>query len=193
MKSITLISLFIVFSLSCANEVALTYLVKKFLPKINEELKKPIEAKKSLGKAEASAKINFEELTEENVVAILEKSNLIHLTISNLKAEAEAQFKTKVLGKSINATAKGEIKTTIDMKLEIGTKVSDGKSTLAATITYLKTDSDLSLIFGKVELKLFNKITEPLKKVVQEKIIDKFAQKLLQEKIDKSIDELLKS
>ena len=189
MKSLTLISLFILLSLNYGKDIPLTPLVIKFLPKINEELQKPI----SIGKSDASITITFKDLTQDDIAVVLEESSLVHLTVSNLIANVKANFQTKVLGKKISASTKGEIKISVDLKLKIGTKNADGKTIPTATITYFKTDTDLNLIFRDLKVKLFNKVTEPLKKEIEGKILDKIAQNKLQKLIDDNIEELMKN
>ena len=189
MKPLTLISLFILLSLNYGKDIPLTFLVEKFLPKINQELQKPI----SIGGSDTSATITFKDLTQDNIAVVLEESSLVHLTVSNLIANVKATFKKKILGKKMSATAKGEVKISVDLKLKIGTKTENGKTIPTATITDFKTDTDLSLIFGDFKVKLFNKVTEPLKKEIEGKILNKLAQNELQKLIDDNIEELMKN
>ena len=191
MNSITLFSLFLLLSFTFEKEIPLTPFVIKFLPKINELVTTPLEATKSLKQGTATATITFREITQENVAAVLEQSDLVHLTINNFKADAKGNFKTKkILGKIISITLKGEVNTNIDMKFKIGTKIVDGKSVFAATITYLKTDTDLSLNIGNNKVNITGVISESIKTEIEEKILDVFLQKKLQTVIDKAIENL---
>ena len=191
MNSLTLFSLLILLSFTFEKEIPLTPFVIKFLPKINELVTTPLEATKSFKLGTATATITFREITQENVVAILEQSDLVHLTINNFKADAKGNFKTKkIFGKSISVTLKGEVNTNIDLKFKVGTKVVDGKSVFTATITYLKTDTDISLLIAKSKVNITEAISEDIKKEIEEKILDAFLQKKLQKVIDKAIQNL---
>ena len=190
MKSITFLSLLILFSLSFENEIPLTPFVIKFLPKINELVTTPLVATKSFKKTTATASITFRELTQDNIVAILEQSDLVHLTVTNVKADAKAQLKTKILGKTLSITLKGEVDTNIDMRFKVGTKKVDGKSVFTATITEFKTSTDVKLNIGKIKLNLFKLVPKDLKTLLEEKILDKFLQKKLQTVVDAAIEKL---
>ena len=85
---------------------------------------------------------------------------------------------------------KGEVSTNIDLKFKVGTKVVDGKSVFTATITYLKTDTDISLLIAKSKVNITEAISEDIKKEIEEKILDAFLQKKLQKVIDKAIQNL---
>ena len=190
MKSITFLSLLILFSLSFENEIPLTPFVIKFLPKINELVTTPLVATKSFKKTTATASITFRELTQDNIVAILEQSDLVHLTVTNVKADAKAQLKTKILGKTLSITLKGEVDTNIDMRFKVGTKKVDGKSVFTATITEFKTSTDVKLNIGKIKLNLFKLVPKDLKTLLEEKILDRFLQKKLQTVVDAAIEKL---
>ena len=190
MKSITFLSLLILFSLSFENEIPLTPFVIKFLPKINELVTTPLVATKSFKKTTATASITFRELTQDNIVAILEQSDLVHLTVTNVKADAKAQLKTKILKKTLSITLKGEVDTNIDMRFKVGTKKVDGKSVFTATITEFKTSTDVKLNIGKIKLNLFKLVPKDLKTLLEEKILDKFLQKKLQTVVDAAIEKL---
>ena len=190
MKSVTFLSLLILFSLSFENEIPLTPFVIKFLPKINELVTTPLVATKSFKKTTATASITFRELTQDNIVAILEQSDLVHLTVTNVKADAKAQLKTKILGKTLSITLKGEVDTNIDMRFKVGTKKVDGKSVFTATITEFKTSTDVKLNIGKIKLNLFKLVPKDLKTLLEEKILDRFLQKKLQTVVDAAIEKL---
>ena len=190
MKVISLISLFILLSISHAKEVSLTPFVVKFLPQINQELLKPITYSKTIKGVEVSFTINFNNLTKENINATLEQSDLIHLKIIDLKAEGKPKLKAKISRLPMTVTGKVEIKTTIDMKLKIGTKVSDGKKVTTAEISYFKTDTNIVLISGKFKINVFNEAYDDIKKIIEQQIADRFIQKELQKIIDKNIDKI---
>ena len=191
MKIISLISLFILLSISYAKEVSLTPFVVKFLPQINQELLKPITYSKTIKGVEVSFTINFNNLTKENINATLEQSDLIHLKIIDLKAEGKPKLKAKISRLPMTVTGKIEIKTTIDMKLKIGTKVSDGKKVTTAEIEDFKTDTNIVLVSGKFRINVFNEAYDDIKKIIEQQIADRFIQKELQKIVDKSIDKFL--
>ena len=190
MKVISLISLFILLSISYEKEVSLTPFLVKFLPQINQELLKPITYSKTIKGVEVSFTINFNNLTKENINATLEQSDLIHLKIIDLKAEGKPKLKAKISRLPMTVTGKVEIKTTIDMKLKIGTKVSDGKKVTTAEISYFKTDTNIVLVSGKFKINVFNEAYDDIKKIIEQQIADRFIQKELQKIVDKNIDKL---
>ena len=200
MRSITLISLLILLSLSYADEIGLPKVLTDLLPEINKRLTQTLTFSKSYKFAEASASITFKEITKENVLLELLRSSVLlnlkfHLKITNLKADANAKFLGKKFIRFFRPSVKGEIKTNIDIKFEVLINTLNDKITREVNITYFKTDIDLSLIFGKIKIKIFNKhnkLTKPFKRAIEERI-DKFAQSKLQNLIDSKIDYILKN
>ena len=191
MKSITLISLLALLSLSYLTEVSLASFVEKFLAKINEELSKKIEDSNKFGKVETSYTITFDNLSQDNFKAVLEEPNLIHITITDFKAKAEAKMEAKISFVPIKLSADGEVTISVDAKLKIETKEVDGKKVITGTLSDLKTDTNLALNFGKFKYNIFEGAFSSLKKLLEQKIGDRFLQKELQKIIDKSIDKLL--
>ena len=190
MKSITFLPLLILFSLSLEKETPLTFLVVKFLPKINGLVTTPLTFTKSIKKFNVTASIAFREITQNNVFAVLENSDLVHLKIYNFTADLEARIKYKLLGFPIILTGKGLVDTNVDMKFKVETKKVDGKSVLTATITDLKTNTNLTLIAGEKNIDLTKVISEELKKEIEEKILDVYLKKQLQKLLDKTITKL---
>ena len=191
MKSISLISLLILFSLNYAEEVSLTQFVEKFLSKINQELSKKIGESKSFGKIDTLYSITFDILTEDNFKAVVEKPDLIYLKITDFKAKAEARMKTKISFVPIEIKGEGEVKTNVDAKLKIETKDLDGKNVTTATIIDLKTDTDLILVFDKFKINVFDGVFDFLKKLIEQQVLDRFLQKELQKIVNKNIDKFL--
>ena len=76
------------------------------------------------------------------------------------------------------------------MKFKVETKKVDGKSVLTATITDLKTNTNLTLIAGEKNIDLTKVISEELKKEIEEKILDVYLKKQLQKLLDKTITKL---
>ena len=191
MKSITLITLLSLLSLSYLTEFSLGPFVEKFLTKINEELSKKIEDSNKFGKVETSYTITFDNLSQDNFKAVLEEPNLIHITITDFKAKAEAKMEAKISFVPIKLSADGEVTISVDAKLKIETKEVDGKKVITGTLSDLKTDTNLALNFGKFKYNIFEGAFSSLKKLLEQKIGDRFLQKELQKIIDKSIDKLL--
>ena len=109
MKSITFLSLLILFSLSVESDLPLTSFVELFLPKINEFLTKPFTFTKSIKGVNFTASMSYKEISKDNVVAVLEQSDLVHLTISNFTSETEGKINGKIWFIPININVKEKL------------------------------------------------------------------------------------
>ena len=192
MKQITLISILALISLSYLTEVTLAPFVEKFLKKMNEELSKKIEGGKKFGKVDTSYSITFDNLTENNFKAVLQQPDLIHITITDFKAKAEATMRAKVsIIPTIKVSADGEVRVSAEADIKIETKEVDGKKVKTGTLSGLKTNTNLALNFGKFKYDVFQGPYSSLKKLLEQKVGDRFLQKELQKIVDKSIDKFL--
>ena len=207
MKSITLISIFILLSFSHSSTVSdinLSSLVTLFLPDINNALKQPISAGTSFGPLSASVNVYFDKINQKNIYIAVE-SNQIHLKVSNFIARPYAELKlfrwvsifkkipiigkilAKVIKKFTTLNTNGIVKATIDLKFKL---VPRSSSIIGVEITYFRTNTDLSFMFGDAKVSPFSGIISPIKKEVEKKILDVFARNKLQKAIDSSIDKL---
>ena len=170
MKLITLISLYILFSGNYGEEV-------NYSPEFNQELEKPI----TIEGSNAAATITFKKINLQNEDIRFGLEDIIYLTLKDIKANVKSKFKIKTLFGKRNASAKGEIKITINMtfKDEYKNPSDDGKY-FKATMTDLKIDIDLNSVYGDLKDKRFNKVAESLKKQIKEQILKKFEQKKLE-------------
>ena len=75
------------------------------------------------------------------------------------------------------------------MRFKVGTKNVDGKRVFTATITEIKTSTDLTVIFGKKIMSMASEIPENIKKEV-DKFLDVLFKKALQKIMDKTIEKL---
>lgn len=189
MKSITFVSLLLLFSLSFEEGLPLSIFVSAFLPKINKLLK-PMTFSTKLGIGTLVGTLNFRQITLNHITSSLEPNDVIHLKINNYKADAKADVKTSIVqGFSINA--RGEVSVSADLKLKAENKIVGGKTVFTARVTYLKTNTNLKLFIGDSNTNLFQILPESVKKTVEEQILDKMLQKELQKVIDKALVNLI--
>ena len=133
--------------------------------------------------------MSYREISKDNVVAVLEQSDLVHLTISNFTSETEGKINGKIWFIPININVKEKIDTSIDMRFKVGTKKVDGKRVFTATITEIKTSTDLTVIFGEKIMSMASDIPKNIKKEV-DKFLDILFKKALQKIMDKTIEKL---
>ena len=207
MKQIALISILILLSFTHSfkiSDINLTSLTSLFLPDLNNLLK-PISASKSAGPLKASVNVNFNKINQKDIYVGLESSE-IRIRISNFVAESKAELETfrwvkiikkipiigklisKVVKKTTSVSAKGKIKTTIDLKFKL---VLKDTGMPGIEITYFRTNTDLSFIFGNAKVSPFSGIISPIRKEVEKKILDKLAKTKLQNLVDKIVNKLL--
>ena len=170
MKLITLISIIVLLSVNSGVDV-------DYSPEFNKELEKPI----TIERSDAAATITFKSINSGNVDIGFEGAEIFRITIKDIKADVQSKFKIKRFLKKISASRKGEIKITIDMTFKDEYKDgSDDGRYFKATMTNLKIDTDLSSVYGDFKDKRFNKISESVKKQIEEQILSKFEQKKLE-------------
>ena len=211
MRSITIISLLILLSFNYAyytenfNLVPLlTDLIPEFLPKINQMLPKTQTTSTSFFSFSASAGIYFSQITRNNIYITIERKE-VHLKIKNYKVKSKAELESfrwvkifnfipfigkilsKIIKKTTSISAEGTIKTDVDIKFKL---VSRSSSVIGVVVTYFRTNTDLSFMFGNAKISPFSGIISPIKKEVEKKILDVFARNKLQKAIDSSIDKL---
>ena len=209
MKSITIIFIFVSLTFSHSSTVSdinLSSLVTLFLPDINNALK-PISASKSAGPLSASVNVHFSKIERRNVYIAVE-SNEIHLKVSNFVAQSSAELQTfrwtdilipipipfirkfikKHIRKVTSVTAKGTVKTTIDLKFKLVTK---NTGMPGIEITQFRTNTDLSFIFGPTKVSAFAGILSPIKREIERRILDKIGRRELQKIVDKNVQKLL--
>ena len=189
MKSITFLSLLILFSFSVESDLLLTSLIELILPKFNEFLTKPITFTKSVKDVNFTASMSYRGISKNNVFAEFEQSNLVHLKVSNFTSQIEGAINGKVLIFPLNFNVKEKVDTSIDMKIKVGTKSAHDKMAFTATITDFKTHTDINAVFGDIILKYAKSIAEYISKGVDE-ILDVVFKKQLQKIMDKTIEKL---
>ena len=94
---------------------------------------------------------------------------------------------SKIIKKTTSISAEGTIKTDVDIKFKL---VSRSSSVIGVVVTYFRTNTDLSFMFGNAKISPFSGIISPIKKEVEKKILDVFAKIRLQEAINRSVDKL---
>ena len=208
MKSITLISIFILLSFSHSSTVSdinLSSLVTLFLPDINNALKQPISAGTSFGPLSASVNVYFDKVEQKNIYVAVE-SDQIHLKVSNFIARPYAELKlfrwvkifkkipiigkilAKVIKKFTTLNTNGIVKATIDLKFKLVTK---SRGMPGVEITYFRTNTDMSFFFGPARVYPFRGILSPIKSIIERKILDKVGKRELQKIADKNVQKLL--
>ena len=185
MKSITFLSLLILFSLSVESDLILTSFVELILPKINEFLSEPITFTKSIKSLNFTASMSYREIAMNNIFAEFEKSNLVHLTVSNFTSQIEGAINGKIFFFPLNYNVKEKVDTSIDMKFKIGTKMVGDKRSLTATLTDFKTHTDLTPILGEKIMSFASDISKAV-----DEILDVIFKKQLQKILDKTIKKL---
>ena len=185
MKSITFLSLLILFSFSVESDLPLTSLIELILPKFNEFLTKPITFTKSVKDVNFTASMSYREISKNNVFAEFEQSNLVHLKVSNFTSQIEGAINGKVLIFPLNFNVKEKVDTSIDMKFKIGTKMVGDKRSLTATLTDFKTHTDLTPILGEKIMSFASDISKAV-----DEILDVIFKKQLQKILDKTIKKL---
>ena len=167
MKLITLISLFILLSVSYELD---------YTQEFDKELQKPI----TIEVSDASATITFKALNIENIHTVPDTTNdAAYITIKDIKADVKSKFKVKRLF-TRHASTKGEIKITIKtgFKVEYKDGSADGIF-FKATMNDFKIDVDLNSVYGSLSKK-FKKVAESLKNQIKEQILIKFERKKLE-------------